>query len=151
MSNNNKEEFDILKVVELARYKKYEMASVGFAILDKIDKIAAIPKKMKARKVAVQALYVLSEGLVKFDYFTPEQRRKLMQEAKMSDTPFHGPKGLFVSSAPVTKEELEEEYIPDEEEIKSSSAYQEEDYDEDEDYEEDYEDEEDSYEEEEEN
>ena len=39
MSTNQNNEFDVLKVVELARLKKYEITSAGFAVLDKIDRI----------------------------------------------------------------------------------------------------------------
>ncbi len=115
MSTNQYNEFDVLKVVELARLKKYEITSAGFAVLDKIDRINTIPKKMRTRKPAVQALHALAEGLVKYDYFSIEERRKLMQEAGMSDAPYKF-KGLFNNAnAPVAEEDLEEEYIPEDE------------------------------------
>jgi hypothetical protein len=114
MSSQNYE-FDVLRVVELARYKKYEITSAGFAALDKIDNIDSLPKKLKNRKPAVQALYAISEKLVNFDYFTPEQRKKLLQEAAMSDAPYKN-KNIFSSSnAPVVEEDLEEEFIPQDE------------------------------------
>jgi hypothetical protein len=125
----NKEDFDVLKVVELARYKKYEVTSAGFAVIDKLDKIAGIPKKLKTRKNAVQALHVLAEGMLKYDYFSPEERKKLIQEAGMSDAPFKGPKGLFTSSAPVTEDSNEEESIPDEDIKSSASAFDEDEFD----------------------
>ncbi|MDX1958942.1 MAG: DNA primase [Leptospiraceae bacterium] len=115
MSSNNSHQadFDILKVVELARTKKYEITSAGFAALDKIDKIN-FPKKMKTRKPAVQALFALTENLVKFDYFSIDEKKKLLQEAGLSDAPYtKGFKNLFPSSAPVA-EEAEEEEIPEE-------------------------------------
>jgi hypothetical protein len=115
MSTNQNNEFDVLKVVELARYKKYEITSAGFAVLDKIDRINSMPKKMKTRKPAVQALHALSDGLVKYDYFSIEERRKLMQEAGMSDAPYKQ-RGLFNNAnAPMAEEDLEEEYIPEDE------------------------------------
>lgn len=49
MSNLNNE-FDVLRVVELARIKKYEITSAGFALLDKIDNLDTLPKKLKNRK-----------------------------------------------------------------------------------------------------
>ncbi len=114
--SNNKEDFDVLKVVELARFKKYELTAAGFAVLDKIDKIPNIPKKLKSRKVAIQAMYVLSEGLVKYDYFTPEQRKELLKQASMSDTPYKKAERLFSkSSSPLVVDDSEEEEIIEEE------------------------------------
>jgi hypothetical protein len=112
-NNNQNQDFDVLKVVELARTKKYEVTSAGFAALDKIDKIN-FPKKMKSRKPAVQALFALSEGMIKFDYFTPEQKKKLLHEANLSDAPYKGFKSLFSNSAAPLAEEGEEEEIPEE-------------------------------------
>lgn len=149
MSTNQNHEFDVLRVVELARHKKYEITSAGFAALDKIDKINNLPKKMKIRKPAVQALFAISEGLVKYDYFTPEQRRKLMQEAGMSNAPY---KQVHNANAPVAEEDMEEEYIPEdepkivsnageegefEETMEEESDYEEDDFDEEEESEED--------------
>jgi hypothetical protein len=112
-SNNHQSDFDILKVIELARTKKYEVTSAGFAALDKIDKIN-FPKKMKTRKPAVQALFAITEEMVKYDYFSQDERKKLMQESGLSDAPYtKGFKSLFPSTAPIA-EEAEEEEIPEE-------------------------------------
>ncbi|MBK8396460.1 MAG: DNA primase [Leptospiraceae bacterium] len=112
------QEFEIGKLIELARHKKYELTSAGFAALDKIERIA-VPKKLKTRKIAVQALHALSEGLVQYGYFSPEERKKLQAEANMSDAPYKGFKGLFSNSAaPVVEEDIEEDFIPQEEEAK---------------------------------
>ncbi|MBK6606273.1 MAG: DNA primase [Leptospiraceae bacterium] len=112
------QEFEIGKLIELARHKKYELTSAGFAALDKIERIA-IPKKLKTRKIAVQALHALSDGLVQYGYFSAEERKKLHAEAHMSDAPYKGFKGLFSNSAaPVVEEDIEEDFIPQEEEAK---------------------------------
>lgn len=113
------QEFEIGKLIELARHKKYELTSAGFAALDKIERIA-VPKKLKTRKIAVQALYALSDGMIKYDYFSPEERKKLQAEANMSDAPYKGGfKGLFSNpAAPVVEEDTEEDFIPQEEEAK---------------------------------
>ncbi len=112
------QEFDILKLVELTRSNKYEMTAVGFAALDKIDKID-IPKKMKSRKFAVQALHAISEKMVQFGYFTAEERKKLQDEANLSDSPYKKDfNNVFAksnSAAPVIEEVTEEEDIPEEE------------------------------------
>ena len=114
----NTQEFEIGKLIELARHKKYELTSAGFAALDKIERIA-VPKKLKTRKIAVQALHALSDGLVQYGYFSPEERKKLQAEANMSDAPYKGFKGLFSNSAaPVVEEDIEEDFIPQEEEAK---------------------------------
>jgi len=127
MSSNQNNEFDVLKVVELARHKKYEITSAGFAALDKIDKINSLPKKMRTRKPAVQALHAIAEGLVKYDYFTPEERRRLLQEAGMSDAPY---RNSGVANAPVAEEDFEEEYIPEDEPKASSASDEEGEFDE---------------------
>jgi hypothetical protein len=113
MSTN--QEFEISKLIELARYKKYEMSCAGFAALDKIDKLP-VAQKLKTRKIAVQALSVLSDNLIQYDYFSLEERKKLQQEAGMSDAPYKGFKNLF--TAPKAEEDLDEDYIPQEEEAK---------------------------------
>ena len=134
MSSNQNHEFDVLKVVELARQNKYEITSAGFAALDKIEKINTLPKKMRTRKPAVQALFAISEGLVKYDYFSPEQRRKLMQEAGMSDAPF---KFAHNTNAPVAEEDMEEEDLPQEEPKVNSSSDEDGEFDDEEEPEED--------------
>lgn len=112
------QEFEIGKLIELARKKKYELTSAGFAALDKIERIA-IPKKLKTRKIAVQALYALSEDLIKYGYFSPEERKKMQAEVNMSDAPYKGFKGLFSNSAaPIVEEDTEEDFIPQEEDAK---------------------------------
>ncbi len=112
MSQN--QDFQISKLIELARTNKYEMSCAGFAALDKIDKLP-INQKFKTRKNAVQALMVLSDKLIKFDYFSLEERKKLQIETGMSDSPYkHGGRNLF--TAPKVEEDLEEDYIPQEEE-----------------------------------
>jgi hypothetical protein len=112
MSQN--QDFKISKLIELARTNKYEMSCAGFAALDKIDKLP-INQKYKTRKNAVQALIALSDGLIKFDYFSLEERKKLQIESGMSDAPFRsGGRNLF--TAPKVQEDLEEDYIPQEEE-----------------------------------
>lgn len=113
-SNNLNNEIDIQKVIQLARAKKYEVTSAGFAVLDKIEKIN-FPKKMKGRKPAVLAIHALSDKMVKYDYFTPEQRKKLLQEAGLSDTPYKSFKGLFSNTSPAyASDESEEEFIAEE-------------------------------------
>ena len=107
------QEFEIGKLIELARHKKYELTSAGFAALDKIERIA-VPKKLKTRKIAVQALYALSDGMVKYGYFSPEERKKLQAEANMSDAPYKGGfKGLFSNSAaPVVEQDTPQPVRP---------------------------------------
>lgn len=115
MSSNKEKDFDILKVVELARYKKYEITVAGFAAIDKIDKIP-IPKKWKSRKIAIQALYALSENLVKYKYLTKEEKKKIAEEVQKR-TPSHMARAqnLFAPvTAPLSADESEEEELPSE-------------------------------------
>jgi hypothetical protein len=106
------QEFDIVKLIELSRTSKYETTVAGFSILDKIDRVP-IPKKWKTRKIAVQALYGLSENLVQYRYFSKEEKQKI-QESVLRDQK-QGPSDNFAPSiAPVSAEELEEEELPEE-------------------------------------
>ena len=110
-----KQEFDILSLIELAREKKYERTVAGFAVLDKLEKLH-LPKKVRSMKPSIQAIYVLSNDVVKYDYFTKEQRVELEKEAAKSDTPYKKFSGLFGdSSAPMIEEDTEEDFIPEEE------------------------------------
>ena len=112
---SQKLEFDILSLIELAREKKYERTVAGFAILDKLEKIP-LPKKVRAQKPSIQAIYALANDIIKYDYFTKEQKEELIKEATKSDAPYKKFSGLFgASSAPVIEEDTEEEYIPEEE------------------------------------
>jgi hypothetical protein len=147
-NNNQQSDFDILKVIDIARTKKYEITSAGFAALDKIDKIS-FSKKMKIRKPAVQALYAITENLIQYEYFSPEERKKYVQEANMSDAPYSkGFKNLFPSSAPVAEEAMEEE-IPEEVVLPIASAGEDDEYGDEEASDFDEEEEEDSFDEEE--
>lgn len=114
MSNNPIEDFNVFRVIELARYKKYEITVAGFNVLDKIDRID-VPKKLKTRKVAVQALYALSENLVKYDYISLEEKKKLLQEINYQQSPRGKFRNIFSQDAPAIEESNEEENIPEEE------------------------------------
>lgn len=114
MSNNPIEDFNVFKVIELARYKKYEITVAGFNVLDKIDRVD-VPKKLKTRKVAVQALYALSENLIKYDYIPLEEKKKLLQEISYQQSPRGKFGNIFTTDAPTVEESNEEENIPEEE------------------------------------
>ncbi|MCB1157274.1 MAG: DNA primase [Leptospiraceae bacterium] len=131
MSNNqHNQDFDILRVIELARDHKYEVTVAGFEVLDKIDKID-IPKGLKPKKVAVQALYALSEKMVQYDYFTSEQRKQLAEVKKKQEQKNPEFNNLFAkSSAPEIEEsDSDEEEILEEEPPKVLSSKEEDDDD----------------------
>ena len=112
---NKKEDFDLLNLIEHVKTLKYEKTVVGFAVLDKLDKMQ-IPRKLKSRKPAVQAMYAITNNLIKYAYFTQEEKEKLDMEAAKSDAPYKKFTGLFNdTSAPQIEEDTEEEFIPEEE------------------------------------
>ncbi|WP_411823687.1 DNA primase [Leptospira sp. 'Mane'] len=123
MSQSNKEDFDIVSLIELCREKKYETCVAGFGVIDKIDKIT-LPKKLKNRKLTVQALYALTNDLVQWKYLSKEEREKLQAEkdkiAGVTST-------LTSSVAPHAEEDIEEDFIPEEEARKPEALDGEED------------------------
>ncbi|MDV6234878.1 DNA primase [Leptospira ellisii] len=111
---NQNPEFDIVTLIELAKRNKYERAVAGFQTLDRIERLE-LPKKIKARKLAVQAMYALSSEEVQYQYFTREERVKLDQEANISNASYSKFNGLFETpQAPIAEEDTEEDFIPEE-------------------------------------
>lgn len=108
--NNN---FDIVKLIELAKHKKYETTLAGFSVIDKLERVP-IPKKLKSRKISVQALYALSEGLVQYKYLSKEEKETIAEEiAKRNPNHSSRNHNLFApSTAPLSSEESEEDELP---------------------------------------
>lgn len=111
MSQSHKEDFDIVSLIELCREKKYETCVAGFSTIDKIDKIT-LPKKLKNRKLTVQALYALTNDMVQWKYLSSEEKALLQAEkdklAGVTST-------AGTSFAPHAEEDIEEDFIPEEE------------------------------------
>ncbi|MBM9545503.1 DNA primase [Leptospira sp. 201903074] len=111
MSQSHKEDFDIVSLIELCREKKYETCVAGFSTIDKIDKIT-LPKKLKNRKLTVQALYALTNDMVQWKYLSSEEKAILQAEkdklAGVTST-------AGASFAPHAEEDIEEDFIPEEE------------------------------------
>lgn len=111
MSQSPKEDFDIVSLIELVREKKYETCVAGFGTIDKIDKIS-LPKKLKNRKLTVQALYTLTNDLIQWKYLTKDERDKIQAEkdklAGVTST-------TGASFAPHAEEDIDEDFIPEEE------------------------------------
>ncbi|EKQ92992.1 hypothetical protein LEP1GSC101_3764 [Leptospira borgpetersenii str. UI 09149] len=109
---NQNSEFDIVTLIELAKRNKYEKAVAGFHTLDRIERLE-LPKKIKSRKLAVQAMFALASEEVQ--YFTKEERIKLDQEANLSNESYSKFNGLFEApQAPIAEEDTEEDFIPEE-------------------------------------
>ncbi|MBM9502139.1 DNA primase [Leptospira sp. 201903071] len=107
-------EFDIVTLIELAKRNKYEKAVAGFHTLDRIERLE-LPKKIKARKLAVQAMYALSSEEVQYGYFSKEERIVLDQEANITNASYSKFNGLFEApQAPIAEEDTEEDFIPEE-------------------------------------
>jgi hypothetical protein len=117
MSQSHKEDFDIVSLIELCRERKYETCVAGFGAIDKIDKIT-LPKKLKNRKLTVQALYALTNDLIQWKYLSKEEREKIQEEkdkiAGVSST-------QGTSFAPHAEEDIDEDFIPEEEARKPES------------------------------
>ncbi|MCS6983609.1 MAG: hypothetical protein NZM25_00590 [Leptospiraceae bacterium] len=58
---------EIAKILFLAKQKKYEVTCAIFDTADHIFKLE-IPKHLRRRKLAVQALHLVADGLVKYGY-----------------------------------------------------------------------------------
>ncbi|TGK14398.1 DNA primase [Leptospira stimsonii] len=107
-------EFDIVTLIELAKRNKYEKAVAGFHTLDRIERLE-LPKKIKARKLAVQAMFALATEEVQYAYFTKEERIQLDQEANITNASYSKFNGLFEApQAPIAEEDTEEDFIPEE-------------------------------------
>ncbi|MDI7155777.1 MULTISPECIES: DNA primase [Leptospira] len=152
---NQNSEFDIVTLIELAKRNKYERAVAGFHTLDRIERLE-LPKKIKSRKLAVQAMFALASEEVQYQYFTKEERIQLDLEANLSNESHSKFNGLFEApQAPITEEDTEEDFIPeeaprpildgdeDEDDLDGDDDEDEEESDDDEDEEEDDEDEDD--------
>ncbi|PJZ43990.1 DNA primase [Leptospira brenneri] len=111
MSQSHKEDFDIVSLIELCREKKYETCVAGFSTIDKIEKVT-LPKKLKNRKLTVQALYALTNDMVQWKYLSSEEKALLQAEkdklAGVTST-------AGTSFAPHAEEDIEEDFIPEEE------------------------------------
>ncbi|EJO68161.1 hypothetical protein LEP1GSC127_0967 [Leptospira kirschneri str. 200801925] len=101
-----------------------------------------MPKKIKARKLAVQAMFALANEEVQYQYFTKEERIQLDKEANLTNESYSKFNGLFEApQAPIAEEDTEEDFIPEEaprpildgEEDEEDSLDEEEDDDDDED------------------
>ena len=67
LSIHNMKELEISKVLNLTKTQKYEMACATFDLVDHIFKVD-IPRSLKHRKLAVQAISLLSDGLIQYGY-----------------------------------------------------------------------------------
>lgn len=111
---NQNSEFDIVTLIELAKRNKYERAVAGFHTLDRIERVE-LPKKIKARKLAVQAMFALASEEIQYQYFTKEERIQLDREANLTNESYSKFNGLFEApQAPIAEEDTEEDFIPEE-------------------------------------
>ncbi|TGK06243.1 DNA primase [Leptospira fletcheri] len=114
MTQHPNSEFDIVTLIELAKKNKYERAVAGFQILDRLDRLE-LPKKIKGRKLAVQAMFALASEDVQYKYVTKEERAAIEQETRISDPAYSKFNGLFEApQAPISEEDTEEDFIPEE-------------------------------------
>lgn len=60
-------DIEIAKILFLAKQKKYEVTCAIFDVADHILKLD-IPKNLRNRKLAVQAMNLVADGLVKYGY-----------------------------------------------------------------------------------
>ncbi|MCC5813312.1 MAG: DNA primase [Leptospira sp.] len=110
---NLNKDFDIVKLIELARHKKYETTIAGFGVIDKLERVP-IPKKLKSRKISVQALHALSEGLVQYKYLTKDEKTYIAEELARRNPSYNSKnQNLFApTTAPLSSEESEEDELP---------------------------------------
>lgn len=104
-------DFDISSLIELARHKKYEATTIGFNILDKIERVP-VPKKLQARKIAVQALYSMAGKSIQYKYFSKEEKEEI--QAQLEKAHIERQMDSNTTGAPVISEEIDEEELPPE-------------------------------------
>lgn len=60
-------DIEIAKVLYLAKNHKYEVACASFDLVDHIFKVE-VPKNVKGRKPAVQAMSLIAENQIQYGY-----------------------------------------------------------------------------------
>ncbi|MEQ9363852.1 MAG: hypothetical protein RIF32_06405 [Leptospirales bacterium] len=76
-------DFEISKLLDLSREKKYATTVAAFEVIDMLEQID-IPRKMANRKPAVKAMNALFEQTVQWDYIGDEAREALAAELENS-------------------------------------------------------------------
>ncbi|MDH5717544.1 MAG: hypothetical protein OEZ22_07880 [Spirochaetia bacterium] len=77
-------EIEIAKVLGLAKKQKYEVTCASFDLVDHIFKVD-LPRSLKNRKLAVQAMSLLAEGHIKYGFEKFEDNPKEETAKKQSE------------------------------------------------------------------
>ena len=77
-------EMEITKVLNLVKGNKYEAACAAFDLVDHIFKVD-VPKSMRTRKLSVQAMSLLHDGVIKFGYENKNNEVVEKSQAKSSE------------------------------------------------------------------
>lgn len=77
-------DMEISKVLYLARNKKYEVAVAAFDAVDHIYKVD-VPRSLRSRKLAVQAMSLISDSQLKYGYDNPEGTEGVADSASSSE------------------------------------------------------------------
>ncbi|RME93209.1 MAG: hypothetical protein D6767_01490 [Candidatus Hydrogenedentota bacterium] len=72
-------EIEISKVIHLAEGNKYEKSCATFDLVDHIYKVD-MPKSLRGRKPAVQAMTLLAEGIIKYGYEDSSEKSSSEEE-----------------------------------------------------------------------
>lgn len=72
-------EFSITKLLALCEDKKYATTVAGFEVIDVSESID-VPKSFQKSKLAVQAMSILDDNIVSWDYIGEEERQALKDE-----------------------------------------------------------------------
>lgn len=95
-------EFQISELLKITAQNKYATAVAAFEVVDNAHMLD-LPPKWATRKAAVQAMMALSRDVVRFDFISDEQRKKLEAELQVN-THRNSAEALFrgsPTSAPV--------------------------------------------------
>jgi len=76
-------ELQISDLLKITSVNKYAAAVAAFEVVDNAYMLD-LPAKWSTRKAAVQSMMALSREIVKFDFISDEQRRKLDEELHAS-------------------------------------------------------------------
>ncbi|MCB1174094.1 MAG: hypothetical protein KDK39_11030 [Leptospiraceae bacterium] len=81
-------EFEISKLLQVTSEGKYAATVAAFEVVDLIDQVK-VPKEFLNRKPSIQALQILSEKSLTFDFISDESRQALREKLGIEDNPVY--------------------------------------------------------------
>ncbi len=120
-------EFEISRLLELTATEKYATTVAAFEVIEMIDQLD-IPKKVQHRKPSIQALTLLADKHIQWDYIEDSAREELEAELRATRKPTSTFDSYFMpagSAAPMVDDSDED--LDEVVETEPSDVYTEED------------------------